>query len=92
MADEKEVKTIAAPKIEVALIVEEGGTLDDCPYESVLILHLPDGRPPHAIPLDGGPWDRPGATMLIETIYTAIGEKFAPTKSIGAMGLERHRT
>ena len=92
MADEKEVKTIAAPKIEVALIVEEGGTLDDGPYEGLLILHVPDGRPPEAIPLDGGPWDRIGATMLIETIYTAIGEKFAPTRSIGAMGLERHRT
>ena len=92
MADTEEVKTIDAPRIEVALRVAEGGTLGDGPYESLLILHVPDGRPLHAIHLDGGPWDRIGATMLIETIYTAIGEKFAPTKSIGAMGLERHRT
>ncbi len=50
-----------------------------------------DGQPPTTIPLDGGPWDQGGAMMLIETIYTAIGEKFAPTRSIDAMGLERDK-
>ena len=92
MADTREVQAIYAPRIEVALIPAEGETLEDGPYDIWLILHLPDGQPPTTVLTDGGPWDRGESLMLIETIWTALGEKFAPTKSIGAMGLERHRT
>ena len=74
------------------MVEAEAETLDVGPYEVWLILHVPDGKPPTTVPLDGGPWDRMDALMLIETIFTAIGEKFAPTRSIGAMGLERNRT
>ncbi len=92
MADTTEAKIIDAPRIEVAFIVAEDGTLDDGPYEGYLILHAPDGKWPTPVLLDGGPWDRVAAVMLIETIFTAIGEKFAPTRCVRATGLERHMT
>ncbi len=98
MDDEREFAYFTAPRVEVLLTLndeapapdDDGGT--DGPFDAWLVLHIPDGQPPTTIPLDGGPWDQVGAMMLIETICTAIGEKFAPTQSIGAMGLERYKT
>ncbi len=98
MDDEREMAYFTAPRVEVLLTLsdeapepdDDGGT--EGPFDAWLVLHVPDGQPPTTIPLDGGPWDQVGAMMLIDTIYTAIGEKFAPTRSIGAMGLERDKT
>ncbi len=97
MTDIKQIAFLPAPRVEVLLTAsddapepKDGAT--EGPFDAWLVLHVPDGAPPTTIPLDGGPWNIPEALMLIETIYTAIGEKFAPTRSIGAMGLERHRT
>ena len=98
MTDEKELAYLAAPQIQIILTLADDAPEPDNdgetegPFDAWLVLHAPDGDPPTTIPLDGGPWDQVGAMMLIETIYTAIGEKFAPTRSIGAMGLERHKT
>ncbi len=98
MTGEKEMAYFTAPRVEVLFTLsdeasepdDDGGT--EGPFDAWLVLHVPDGQPPTTIPLDGGPWDQVGARMFIETIYTAIGEKFAPTRSIGAMGLERDKT
>ncbi len=93
----KEMPYLAAPRIEVILTQsdeipesEDGAAVG--PYDAWLALHAPDGQAPATVPLDGGPWDRTGVVMLIETIITAIGEKVAPTRSIGAMGLGRNMT
>ena len=97
MTDEKEIAYFTAPRVEVILTLsDEAPEPDDDgetegPFDAWLVLHIPDGPPPTIIPLDGGPWDEGGAIMLIETIHTAICEKFAPTQSIGAMGLERDK-
>ncbi len=87
MADTREAQTIHAPRIEVALIPAEDGTLEDGPYEAWMILHVPDGNPPTTVLIDGGPWGGGESLMLIDTIWTAIGEKFAPTRSKGVAGL-----
>jgi len=95
MTDEKYLAYLLAPQIQVVLTLADDAEMEDGatngPFDAWILLHVPDGRPPTPIPLDGGPWDEVGAVMLIETIYTAIGEKFAPTRSIGAMGLERDK-
>ena len=87
MADTREVQALHAPRIEVAVLPAEDETLKDGPYEVWILLHLPDGQPPTAVLTDGGPWDRGESLMLIETIWTALGEKFAPTLCKGAHGL-----
>ncbi len=98
MDDERDMAYFTAPRVEVLLTLsDEAPEPDDDgetegPFDAWLVLHTPDGQLPTIIPLDGGPWDEGGAMMLIDTIYTAIGEKFAPTRSIGAMGLERDKT
>ena len=98
MDDEREMAYFTAPRVEVLLTrIDESPEPDDVgwtegPFDAWLVLHVPDGQSPTTIPLDGGPWDQVGAIMLIETIYTSMGEKFAPTQSIGAMGLERNRS
>ena len=94
--DGKAMGYIAAPRIQVVLTVSDESPephdgVAEGPFDAWLVLHVPDGQPPTTIALDGGPWEQAEAAMLIETIYTAIGEKFAPTRSIGAMGLERHK-
>ena len=71
---------------------EADGDMDG-PFDAWLVLYVPDGKDPTAIPLDGGPWEsRTTATLLIDTIYTAIGEKFAPTGRKEAKRLERYKT
>ena len=87
MADTELVQAFRAPRIEVAVIPVDDGTLKDGPYEVWILLHLPDGKSPTCVLTDGGPWDRGESLMLIETIWTALGEKFAPTLCKGAQGL-----
>ena len=60
MVDTREAHTIHAPRIEVALIPAEDGTLEGGPYEAWMILHVPDGNPPATVLMDGGPWDMVG--------------------------------
>ncbi len=96
MSDEKVLAYLLAPQIQVVLTLADDAEMEDGatngPFDAWLLLHVPDGGPPTPIPLDGGPWKPGSALMLIETIYTFICEKFAPTRSIGAMGLDRNKT
>lgn len=96
-AETKKIPFIESPRIQVILSLsdeasEPSAATGEGPFDAWLVLHVPDGQEPVTVPLDGGPWEKPQALMLIETIFTAIGEKFAPTRTIGAAGLERNKT
>ncbi len=70
---------VVAPRIEVMLVTDDKTGPER--YEALLVAHVPDGKPPHAVKLAGGPYDRNQSLMLIETIYTEIGKKFGTDES-----------
>ena len=86
-------KIIGAPRIQVVLSLAGeakmtvAGTFG--PFDAWLIFELPDGKPAATIPLAGGPFIQHEAMLLMETIWTSIGEKFAKPEAVReAMGLE----
>jgi hypothetical protein len=72
----QERKTVKAPCIEVVLTPAAGQL-----YDAWLVLHVPDGKRPTTVPLDGGPFDRDAAVELLLSIYTTLGEKFATVEA-----------
>jgi hypothetical protein len=70
---------IVAPRIEVMLVTDKKTGPEH--YEALLVLHVPDGKPPHVVKLAGGPHDRNQSLLLIDSIYTEIGKKFGTEES-----------
>jgi hypothetical protein len=92
----RENKIIGAPRIQVVLSLADEAKMTAAgtrgPFDAWLIFDLPDGKPAATIPLAGGPFVQHDAMLLMETIWTSIGENFArPELLRGAMGLERHK-
>jgi hypothetical protein len=92
----REIRIIGAPRIQVVLSLADEAKMTAAgtrgPFYAWLILDLPDGKPAATIPLAGGPFVQDEAMLLMETIWTSIGEKFAKPETLrGTMGLERNR-
>ena len=78
---EQEKKTAKAPRIEIVLVPDgASNSLAEC----YLVFHLPDGKPPATVKVDGGPFDFKSAMTQFQEMWSAIGKKYAvPTAQFG---------
>jgi hypothetical protein len=78
---------VDAPRIQVVLTPDEKEANINAPsalFDLWIVLHVPDGKPPTTVQVDGGPFNRDGAIDRLLEVYTEIGDKFAvPTAKIG---------
>ena len=72
-------KVVASPRIEVVFFTDETGP--DRYDAPLMILDVPDGKPPKKVVLGGGPFDQGQASLLLETIWTEIGAKFGTIRA-----------
>ncbi len=76
---------IDAPRIKVELTLADGGDIDSGPYDAWLILHVPDGKPPVTVRIDGPkspPRSSDDALLLMLELWGLLGEKFAFPREI----------
>jgi hypothetical protein len=60
-------KYVQAPRIEIVLVPDEQGGISNKPSELFdiwCVLHVPDGKDPTTVRVDGGPYDRPVHRVL----------------------------
>jgi hypothetical protein len=78
---------VDAPRIQVVLTPDEKEANINAPstlFDLWIVLHVPDGKPPTTVRVDGGPFNREGALMRLLEIYTEVCDKFVvPTAKIG---------
>ena len=78
---------IDSPRIEVVLIPDSAGTdinSGSALFDLWLVLHVPDGKPPVTVRVEGGPFDRGSAVDKLSAVWNFIGTKFAePTAKLG---------
>ncbi len=79
-ANKQPRETVRAPRIEVVLSPDDQTGRSKL-YNAWLVLHVPDGRDPTTVPLDGGPFDQDAAIRLLLSIYATVGEKFATVEA-----------
>jgi hypothetical protein len=79
MAMAKSKQFMQSPRIEVALLPDENGDIDNPSslFDIWMILHVPDDKNPEGIRVDGGPYDRDDALQKLSEIWMEVGKKFA---------------
>src|SRR5258707_7470876 len=88
MSDDKIMRIVNAPRIEIVLVPEnqaqrEGAEVEhDTLLDAYLIMHLPDGTNVN-LKLDGGPFDVEAGTKLLSAIATTVGGKKNPPQAPG---------
>jgi hypothetical protein len=68
---------IDAPRIQIVLVPESERNINSpsALFDIWLVLHMPDGKPPTTVRINGGPYDRDSAAMRLATIWGELGER-----------------
>jgi hypothetical protein len=88
--DYERLACIRAPRIEIILTTEGASAgehiTEGLLFDAWMVVHIPDGGPPDAYPLDGGPFDKDAAVDLMMTIREAIGRQFSTPEAKRGLG------
>jgi len=78
-----EKRFVDAPRMQIVLIPE--GDAINSPstlFDIWLVLHMPDGKAPTTVRVDGGPYNREGALGKLADMWGAIGKQYAEPTAI----------
>jgi hypothetical protein len=75
---------IDAPRLQVVLVPDsesENVNVATALFDIWLLLHVPDGKSPTTVRVDGGPFDRDDAVRKLSEIWNYLGQKYAEPRA-----------
>ena len=78
-----EKRFVDAPRMQIVLI-PESDTINSpsALFDIWLVLHMPEGKDPTTVRVDGGPYNREGAIRKLADMWGEIGKQYAEPTAI----------